>query len=51
MVTEDTPELFSFKLHTLGIVPGTLLEVTDGSGGTCIVEISDSVHPNSHKER
>jgi len=45
MLSEDTPELFGFPLNTLGIVPGTLLEVTDLSGGTCLVDISGSVPP------
>ncbi len=30
----------SFPLETIGIVPGTLLEVTDADGSTCVVEIS-----------
>jgi adenylyltransferase/sulfurtransferase len=45
MLSEDTPELFSFPLATLGIVPGTLLEVTHGSGATCLVEIPGFVPP------
>ena len=31
------------SLNTIGIVPGTLLEVTEGSGGTCLVDVSGSL--------
>lgn len=43
LVSEDTPELFRFPLNTLGIVPGTLLEVTDCSGGSVLLDITSSV--------
>jgi molybdopterin/thiamine biosynthesis adenylyltransferase len=42
VLSEDTPELFGLSLDTIGIVPGTLLEVTDGGGGTRLVDVSGS---------
>jgi molybdopterin/thiamine biosynthesis adenylyltransferase len=38
-LSEDTPELHSFPLSTIGIVPGMLLEVTDASGASCLVDV------------
>jgi len=43
LLSADTPELFSLPLGTIGIVPGTLLEITDRSGSTCLVEIPGSL--------
>jgi hypothetical protein len=44
-LSEDTPELFGFSLAALGIVPGTLVEVTDSSGCTRLVDVSSSPLP------
>jgi molybdopterin/thiamine biosynthesis adenylyltransferase len=44
-LSEDTPELFGSSLKTIGIVPGSLLEVTDASGAVYAIEVSDSVSP------
>jgi adenylyltransferase/sulfurtransferase len=41
-LSEDTPELLGLSLETIGIVPGTLLEVS-GGGGTRLVEVPGSV--------
>lgn len=45
ILSEDTPELFGFSLNTLGIGPGTLLEVTHGSGGVCSIDVAGSIAP------
>jgi molybdopterin/thiamine biosynthesis adenylyltransferase len=45
LLSEDTPELFRYSLDTLGIAPGTLLEVTDDSSGARLVDVCGSVPP------
>ena len=47
IIVGATPELFSFPLDNIGIVPGTVLEVADAKGGMCAVEISGSI-PSLH---
>lgn len=45
VLSEDTPELLSFPLSTIGIVPGSLVEVTSSSGSPCLVEVSGPIVP------
>jgi hypothetical protein len=43
-LSEDTPELLGSSLETIGIVPGTLLEVS-ARGGTRLVQVRGVVPP------
>jgi molybdopterin/thiamine biosynthesis adenylyltransferase len=51
-LSEETPALLDLPLHRIGILPGSLLEITCDRGRTCLVDISGSPNPiskgNSH---